>query len=762
MHHFKKSLLVLFVFLAQNLTAQKVGLVLSGGGAKGLAHIGVIKALEENNIPIDYVAGTSMGGLIGGFYAAGYSAEEIDSLACSSEFQDWVNGRFPDQFNTYFYQDKPSPKWFEITLGVDSTFDTRFKPQFANDVMLNFALAENLAPANQAAKANFDSLFVPFKAVGAEIFTQRTIYMDSGNLGAALRATMSVPFVYRPIKINGQFLFDGGIYENFPAEMMRDVYKPDFIIGVNVATKIYDEYPTDSDAKLVSSSLLYLMMDKSDPRTLGPSSQYIEPNLTNISGFDFSKASVIIDSGYAATMRLMPELLEKIERRVSAETLSKDRKAFKNKIKPYVFSSIELHNFRMSHKNYVKKIVNPVKRRDIGIDELKTNYLSLVADPYFTTIYPRIDYQAEDEKYKLTLESDQEDRLLLQLGGNIATSGLSNLHIGAKFDHLNYLLFKHQAYLGIGEFYKNFAFSTKLQFPFSFQFYAQPFFSYNGWDYLNTGNFLSNRSPIPISQFDRNYGINLVTPVWDQVKLQLTSSILRKVNQYGNNPNYFSSDTLDRNRFYGLHHGLKLHYSDLNNIIFPSKGTAFEVNITHNYGNVNYIPGSTSNLELANQDYQWIQLSGFIEKYFPLKHGDFGFNLTGKASSVQAFNNLSGTLLNSPTYNPTFESAGLYLQNFRSPIFLAAGLKYQYEILKNFFVRTEAHIFKPLVIWKDNENFIVRSKLVPNYYLAAMGSLFYKTPIGPISVSAHHYDDNTPFLLLFNIGFMMFNEKPFE
>lgn len=762
MHHFNKSVFFLLLCLAQNLSAQKVGLVLSGGGAKGLAHIGVLKALEENNIPIDYIAGTSMGGLVGGFYAAGYSAKEIDSLARSSEFQDWVNGRFPEQFNTYFYQDAPTPKWFEITLGVDSTFDTKFKPQFANDVILNFALAENLAPPNQAANANFDSLFIPFKAVGAEIFTQRTIYMDSGNLGAALRATMSVPFVYRPIKINGQYMFDGGVYENFPAEMMRNVYQPDFIIGVNVSTRIYDEYPTDSDAKLVSSSLLFLMMDKSDPSKLGPSSQYIEPNLTNVSGFDFAKASAIIDSGYVAAMRMMPEILEKFDRRVSTEQLQLDRKEFRRKIKPYNFSTIELQNFRLSHKNYVKRIVNPVSKGEIGIDELKSNYLSLMADPYFANIYPRIDYQEDSEKYKLTLESDQEDRLRLQLGGNLATSGLSNLHIGAKFDHLNYLLFKHQAYLGIGEFYKNFEYSTKLQFPIPFQLYAQPFFRYNGWDYLNTGNFLSNRSPIPVSQFDRNYGVKLVTSVWEQIKLQLTSSVLRKLNQYGNNPNYFSSDTLDRNRFYGFHHGLKIYRSDLNNRVFPSKGTSFEMNLTHNYGNVNYIPGSTSNLETSNRDYQWIQFSGFIEKYFPLKHGNFGFNITGKASSVQAFNNLTGTLLNSPAYIPTFESSGLYLQNFRAPIFLAGGIKYQYEILKNLYVRTEAHVFKPLVVWQENENQIRRSNLVPDYYLSAMGSIFYKTPIGPISISAHHYDDNTPFLLLFNIGFMMFNDKPFE
>jgi NTE family protein len=360
------------------------------------------------------------------------------------------------------------------------------------------------------------------------------------------------------------------------------------------------------------------------------------------------------------------------------------------------------------------------------------------------------------------LTSGGDQNIRLQLGGNVATSGLSNFYLGAGFDHLNYLLVNHTSALSIGQFYKSFQYKLRLKFPVGFQFYAQPFFSYNGWDFLNTGNFLDNRRVLPINQWDRSYGINFGIPVFEKMKLELESGLLRKVNEYSNRENYISTDTLDYNRFYGFHHELSLSYSDLNKKLFPTKGTRIKFSISHNYGNETYRPGSTSDLESDTKTHNWLQFSGYYEKYFPLNFGDLGFSLTGKASTTRSFSNLTGTLLNSPSYAPTFESPGVYLENFRSPLFLAGGIKYQLKIYKDFNFRLEGHAFKPLIEWRENENEIRKSSLIPDYYFSGMGALFYSSPIGPISLSAHYYDDKSPFLVLFNIGYLMFNKKPLE
>lgn len=755
---------LLFIFLItinQSLLSQKVGLVLSGGGAKGLAHIGVLKALEENDIPIDYILGTSMGGVVGGFYASGYSALEIDSIARSSEFQNWINGTFPDNFNTFYFEGEPNPSWLEINLGVDSTFEANFRPQVANDLILNFKLAEFTAKANQVAGEDFDNLFVPFKAVGAEIFTQKSIYMDSGKLGEALRATMSVPFVYKPVKINGEYIFDGGIYDNFPAHHIREAYDPDFLIGVNVSTKIFEEYP-ENDKKLISTSLLYMIMDKVDPKDLGEKHVFIEPNLEGITGFDFSKAPQIIDSGYVAANKLIPDLLKSIEKRKTKEELKKERENFKENMKPLKFSDFGFYGFRSDEKNYIKKIINPLDKNELDIEELKANYFRLVADPYFSSVFPTIGYDSAKEQYKFSLSSEGEENLRLNFGGNVASSGLSNFYLGAGFDHLNYLLFNHNTSVSIGQFYKSFQYNLKIQFPFGYQFYAEPFFLYNGWDFLNTGNFLDNRRVIPINQFDRNYGVKIGMPIFDKMKLAFTSSLLRKVNEYTNTQDYITTDTLDFNRFYGLHHDVSLSYSNLNDRVFPTKGMKIGVSLSHNYGTETFIPGSTSELNQNEKAHNWFQLNAEFEKYYSMKYGDLGFSLTAKASNLKSFSNYRGTLLNTPAYSPTFESLGLYLENFRSPLFMAGGIKYQIKLHNDFNFRIEGHAFKPMISWEENENFVSRSGLIPDYYFSSMAALFYKSPIGPISISGHYYDDQPPFLLLFNVGYLMFNKKPLE
>ncbi|HET8858296.1 patatin-like phospholipase family protein [Marivirga sp.] len=758
-----RKLLLLFYLLciSHSLFSQKVGLVLSGGGAKGLAHIGVLKALEENNIPIDYIMGTSMGGVVGGFYASGFSPEEIDSIARSKDFQNWIEGNFPEDFNIYYHQAASKPDWLEINLGVDSTFEANFRPQLANDQILNFMLAEFTSKANQVANQDFDNLFVPFKAVGAEIFTQKSVYMESGKLGKVLRATMSVPYVYNPIRINGEYIFDGGIYDNFPALELRNSYAPDFLIGVNVSTKIFEDYP-DNDRKLISTSLLYMIMDKVDTKDLGENYSLIEPNLEEFSGFDFNKAAQIIDSGYAAANRMIPELLKKIEDRRSQEDLDKKRAMFKSKMKPLIFSTFEFEGFREDEKNYIRKIINPLNKSEIGISELKYNYYNLVADPYFKNVFPTIYYDRQNRNYAFDLTSEGEENIRLNLGGNVASSGLSNFYLGAGYDHLNYLLFNHNTSLSIGQFYKAFDYKLKLTLPFGYQFYVEPFFTYNGWDFLNTGNFLDSRRVIPINQFDRNYGLTIGMPILEKMKLEFKSSLLRKVNEYTNNDNYIASDTLDLNRFFGFQQDLSLTFSNLNQKVFPTKGSRIRIGIAHNYGDEFYVPGSTSDLPQNVEKHNWLQVHAEIERYYPLEYGNFGFSLTAKASSIKAFSNFRGTILNTPAYSPTYESLGLFLENFRSPLFIAGGVKYQIPIYKKFQFRLEGHAFKPLVKWEENNDVIRRSNLIPDYNFSAMGAIFYMSPIGPLGVSAHYYDDRTPFLLLANIGYLMFNKKPFE
>src|SRR5882672_3137250 len=235
--------------------AQKVAVVMSGGAAKGMAHIGMLKALEENEIPIDYLVGTSMGGIIAGCYAAGMSPEQIEETMITDNLLRWINGQLEDGYNYYYNKSDQYPSFVKLNLSLDSTFNFNLNTSLANDLSLNFAMAEKTAQPSAIARGNFDSLFVPLRLVAAEIFTQQEVVLKNGSLGDALRATQTVPFFYNPIRVDGRYLFDGGVYNNFPVDVAQKEFQPEVVIGSNVSSKIYSEYPKGEDDKLISKSL---------------------------------------------------------------------------------------------------------------------------------------------------------------------------------------------------------------------------------------------------------------------------------------------------------------------------------------------------------------------------------------------------------------------------------------------------------------------------------------------------------------------------
>jgi NTE family protein len=233
----RQLFLLLFALLLTILApAQKVGLVLSGGGAKGLAHIGLIKVLEDHGIPIDYVAGTSIGAIIGGLYAAGYSPEEMLELFNSDEFKLWSTGRLDKESLYYFKRKDEFPDWIKLDLTRRNEKVKLILPlNLVPERQMDFAFLELLAQTTAACRNNFDSLMIPFRCVSTDIYNNRAIIHRDGDLGEAIRASMTFPLVYKPIEIDGVLLYDGGIVNNFPAKIVQEDFKPDYIIGHIVA-----------------------------------------------------------------------------------------------------------------------------------------------------------------------------------------------------------------------------------------------------------------------------------------------------------------------------------------------------------------------------------------------------------------------------------------------------------------------------------------------------------------------------------------------
>ena len=188
----KKALYMFFLLfvLTFQIQAQKVGLVLSGGGAKGLTHIGIIRALEENHIPIDYIAGTSMGAIVGSLYAMGYSPDDMERLLKSDSFKRWYTGNIEEKYIYYFKKNPPTPEFLNIRVSLKNPLHkvkTQFLPSSVVDpLQMNLAFLELFGQATAACNNDFNQLFVPFRCVASDVYNKRPMIFEKGDLGDAV------------------------------------------------------------------------------------------------------------------------------------------------------------------------------------------------------------------------------------------------------------------------------------------------------------------------------------------------------------------------------------------------------------------------------------------------------------------------------------------------------------------------------------------------------------------------------------------------
>ena len=221
--------------MSWNVTAQKIGVVMSGGGASGITHIGVLKALEEHDIPIDFITGTSIGAVVGAFYASGYSPEEMEVIFTSEEFKRWASGELNDDFKYHLRKKDDDASMITFKIDTDTIWEANLPSSFISSESINFGLMSYLLPSNTVAKGNFDSLFVPFRCVASDIISKKEVIFKSGKLPIAVRASMAYPLYVKPVSYNNMLLFDGGLYNNFPSNVIYNDFLPDYIIGSNVS-----------------------------------------------------------------------------------------------------------------------------------------------------------------------------------------------------------------------------------------------------------------------------------------------------------------------------------------------------------------------------------------------------------------------------------------------------------------------------------------------------------------------------------------------
>ncbi len=295
------------VLAEQDVERLKIGLALSGGGARGGAHVGILKALEELDVEIDYIAGTSMGAIIGGLYASGYSAEEIEHILIDTDWKKAMTDKPARKDRTM--RKKELENQFLIPYRVGFNKGKLQLPLGAIEGQhLNQLFHKMLLPVvgiNQ-----FDQLPIPFRAVATDLVTGEAVVLSSGSLPDTLRASMSVPGIFAPVRIDGRLLVDGGMSNNLPVNVVREM-GADIVIAADISSPLLKEEQLTSILSVTEQLTNFLTRRTTERqiKSLGPGDVLIVPELGNFSSTDFEAADDIVHLGYEAALQAQDELL---------------------------------------------------------------------------------------------------------------------------------------------------------------------------------------------------------------------------------------------------------------------------------------------------------------------------------------------------------------------------------------------------------------------------------------------------------------------
>ncbi len=708
-----RLLLILLVFMSVlPLSAhQRVGLVLSGGGAKGIAHIGVIQALEDHEVTIDCIAGTSMGAIVGSLYAMGYSPSEMMALIKSPEFADWSQGRINQAYTYYMLEQQPSPALTHINLGFNDSINTTsiLPTSLINPIPMSFGFMELFGPSTAQCRGDFDRLFVPFRCVYSDVYNKHKVVVSHGDLGDAVRASMSFPLVFKPIEIDGVLAYDGGIYDNFPVDVMRQDFKPDIMIGVDVSAPNAKPSPNDLMAQVED-----MIMQKSDYNLPADEGIRIKLDLERFSLLDFQQADAIYDIGYRHAEAMIDSIMGRVTARTPSAVLKQRREKWRSATPPLVFDSVAVSGVTAPQARYVTRIFdNDADADTFGITQARAAFYRAVSPGRFSTLTPHADYDSISGLFRLRLDGTVKRSFDVAGGGFITSSTTSFLFLSGTYNNLTSHITTANVSAWLGQSYMAAygSLSHGLSTPIPMNIGLQTAImrqKFNEDEKL----FYDWSSPafITKSQFYANLYWSMAPT--SRSKLSFSAG-------YGHLWDTFFSGLFDGEDDRGRDHthldlgqaAVEWERSYLDNILYPTDGSFAKVRFSGVIGNVDYdpfastLPGASS---LGDRDrmMSWLTLEAEGSKYWHLRrHFSLGLSGHAIASTRKLLNGYTASLVMAPAFTPTASSFNAYNPAFRANSWVAGGVNPVWHPTSNLQLRGTFNCFVPArKIIRDTDN----------------------------------------------------------
>lgn len=365
--------------VTDSLTRPRVGVVLSGGGAKGFAHIGALKVIEEAGLPIDYIAGTSMGSIIGGLYAIGYSPETMTRLVREQNWNAIMSDAIPLKYISI--DDKILDRHYLATFPFRNK-KIQMKSSIYDGGMINLLLARLTSPAYKI--KDYSKLSVPFLCIATDIENAEAYEMTRGNLQRSIRASMSIPFYFSPVEVDGRLLIDGGLRNNFPVPNAREK-GVDIIIGVDVQRNFHKKEELNSMAIIMDQIIAMSDID-AYTRAKEDADIYIKPELVKYGMMDFNSYDTIITLGEIAARKYLPQL----KRLADSIKNIQDYKIERPNVEPldsiYVVA-LKINGVNSENANFIRKSIDKNYPSKIAINDIESAIMSIAATGYYKDIW---------------------------------------------------------------------------------------------------------------------------------------------------------------------------------------------------------------------------------------------------------------------------------------------------------------------------------------------------------------------------------------
>jgi len=761
-----KFFILFFVFIVLQSKCQKVGLVLSGGGAKGLAHIGVIKSLEENGIPIDYVVGTSIGAIVGGLYVAGFSPDEIIKEMKSPDFYSYLRGTIPEKYK-YYYKKLPEdasliriPLKFHGKKFIYFDLPTNYIPSDAMD----FGACKFFSASSAACKQNFDKLFVPYRCIGADINNSTQHIFDKGDLGSAIRASMAFPMVFKSVEIDSILYFDGGIYNNFPIDVMRQEFKPDYIIGVSVSA-LLDEKATIDD--LLPQLANLIMSNSNDSKILKEDGIILKINLPKIGLFDFQKVDELVKIGYDYCNNLIDSIKKTVYSCQNYDSLNLKRNNYRAAQPELIFDNIEIEG-KNANANYFAERTIKETGKLLNIKTLELQYYKLISDPQIEYAIPQFYYNDTTKMFSSRFKLKVKTPFEFLFGITISSSGVNEGFIGFNFKILDKFSTILNSNVYFGQIYSSFHIGSRFDFPSKIPITIDFQLNNNKFNYYkSTGNlFFVSSDRANVVKFDRNIRLDFFSPSSRLSIIKFGYAFGEKELKYYQNENIVKDSDSDNTIF--LLNTLHLSYirDNLNFLQYPTKGNKNTISVR--YINGFEITSTTSTTKIYRENHDWFEISATTDSYYNvlsfLSLGIYGkFNFSNKPF----FNNYAASVLSLPVCNPISHSFTILTDSYRANSYLCIGIKPIFIITDRINIRLETYAFAPYqkILQKQ-----IDGNFKPYYsekfsfidYIFSVNAV-YNTPVGPFSASFNYYSaEKIKTYFMLHLGYYIFNKTCFD